>query len=111
MTPPTDPDHKFGQFIGAWFHQDAFDDHAETVDDIVDEFLRESSSRFVGAAAEGGRLLLDAGLDDEALATRLGAMGLWLLPEPAGFASYTALAEHLVKRLEQAAAADEHPAA
>lgn len=110
MTPPTDPEYTFGQFIGAWFHQDAFD-HAATVDDIVDEFLRESSPRFVGAAAEGARLLLDAGLDEEALATRLGAMGLWLLPEPAGFASYTALAEHLVKRLEQAAAADEHPAA
>ncbi len=98
MILPGEPDFEFFQVIGTGFNQDAFDD-GESLEQIIDRY---SNWRPVGIreASETGHRLLSEGHDDAEMERILRGFGFWLLPEPLGFAGYTAFLEHLVGRLD-----------
>jgi hypothetical protein len=98
MIVPGEPDFAFSQVIGTGYHQDAFVD-AESVEKIIDRY-RKWSPLSIREASETGHRLLAEGHDDEEVGAILRRHGFWLLPEPIGFAGYTAFLEHLVGRLD-----------
>lgn len=88
-----------------WFHQEAFDDGFDTVDEILDDYLGTDPARpNVRAAAVGGYQLLAAGHTDRELGELMLDMGFAFDPRQLGFDGYTAFLAHVQARLARAIA-------
>lgn len=92
-------DHEFAQLIGAYFHQDALLD-AGSVDEIIDEYLRDVHPAIALDAAETGQRVLAAGLDDAALEALLRRLGFSFVVTGLGYVDHAAFVAHVVQRLD-----------
>jgi demethoxyubiquinone hydroxylase (CLK1/Coq7/Cat5 family) len=74
------------QFLGAYFHQDCFDDSTDA-DAVVQDYLRNSSVHEVKITLNEVRQLLRQEKDEPALASALLGLGSFYLPAADGLTS------------------------
>lgn len=72
--------------LGAYFHQDCFDDSPDA-DAVLRDYLRDSSIQKIAATLSDVRQLLGQEKDEEALAATLLGLGSFYLPAADGLTS------------------------